>query len=114
MSSLRILSLVTTVSLAAGAISALPSLAKRPITITQRQEALQRDISKDEKSNELTKKEADGLRSDLQDIANKINKMKAKNGNKLAYKDEGKIEKDLNGVSLHLKKLELNKRVDAK
>ena len=88
--------------------------AKRPITITQRQEALQRDILKDQKSMELTKKEADGLRDDMSDIASRITKMKSKNGGKLSYADEGKVEKSLNDVSLKIKKLELKKRVESR
>ena len=50
----------------------------------------------------------------MNDIASKITKMKSKNGSKLSYADEGKIEKDLNDVSLKIKKLELKKRVESR
>ena len=80
-------------------------------TVTQRQEALLAKVNKGEKSNELTKKEADKLRQRLSDLSEKIEKEKSKNGGKLSYKDEGKAEKALNSISLELDKLELNKRV---
>lgn len=80
-------------------------------TITQRQEALQWEIKKGQKSGELTKKEADGLRAKLDGVRERIAKMKEKNGGKLSYKDEGKIEGELNGISTKIHKLELAKRV---
>ncbi|HEY9715221.1 MAG TPA: hypothetical protein V6C72_17250, partial [Chroococcales cyanobacterium] len=98
----RLGSIAISTTLLAGALAGA-AVAKRAYTITERQEKLQREITKDERSKELTKKEADGLRQDLQDITNRIAKMKEKNGGKLSYKDEGKIEKSLNGVSLKLK-----------
>jgi septal ring factor EnvC (AmiA/AmiB activator) len=107
-----VLALGTTLCI--GCIFSNGATARRVYTITTRQEALAREIAKDQKTNELTKKEADGLREDLKDIASRIKKLQEKNGGKLSYKDEGKIEKDLNDVSLHLKKLELNKRVEAR
>jgi septal ring factor EnvC (AmiA/AmiB activator) len=113
MSFRKVAMLALSTSVLAGFLS-VGAQAKRPFTITERQTRLESDIAKDEKTNELTKKEADGLRSDLQDIATHITKMKDKNGGKLSYKDEGKIEKDLNSVSLKLKKYELNKRVESK
>jgi hypothetical protein len=54
------------------------------------------------------------MTSKLQDVSDKIAKMKDKNGGKLSYKDEGKIEKTLNDISLNIKKLELQKRVTAR
>ncbi len=82
-------------------------------TITERQEALNSKVSKGEKSNELTKKEADKLRSRLQDVNDKIAKAKLKNGGKLSYKDEGKMEKMLNSISVDMDKEELAKRAVA-
>jgi hypothetical protein len=91
-----------------------PATAKRPYTITERIETFQKDIARDQKTGDLTKKEADDLRDSLSKVNEKITKMKSKNGGKLSYKDEGKIEKELNDVSLDLKKRELNKRVISK
>lgn len=85
-------------------MSAVPATAKKPMTITQRMEALGADINRDQKSGDLTKKEADNLRDELTKVREKIAKMKGKNGGKLSYKDEGKIEKNLNDVSLDMKK----------
>ncbi|HEY9719950.1 MAG TPA: hypothetical protein V6C69_20900 [Trichormus sp.] len=86
----------------------------RTWTIHQRQVAEQSRITKGEKSGELTKKEADGLRADMADIDSKIAKAKAKNGGKISIKDQGKIEKDLNDVTLKIEKLELAKRTQPK
>ncbi|MBX9687183.1 MAG: hypothetical protein K2X27_10805 [Candidatus Obscuribacterales bacterium] len=82
-------------------------------TITERQEELSKQVDKGEKSNELTKKEADKLREKLLDVNSRIDKMKLKNGGKLSYKDEGKIEKELNDISIDIQKKELDKRVTA-
>lgn len=86
----------------------------RQWTIYQRQVAEQARITKGEKSGDLTKKEADGLRSDMADIDAKIKKAKEKNAGKISIKDQGKIEKALNDVTLKIQKLELAKRVTAK
>lgn len=91
----------------------LPGQAAKKWTVTQRQEQLAKETGTGEKANELTKKEADDVRSDLADISSRIAKMKEKNGGKLSYKDEGKIEKALNDVSLKIQKLKLQKRVTA-
>jgi len=88
-----------------------PADAKKHWTVTERQEALTSRIVKGEKSNELTKKEADKLRSRLSDINDHIEKAKTKNGGQLSYKDQGKAEKQLNSVSIDLEKYELQKRV---
>jgi hypothetical protein len=80
-------------------------------TITERQVEEQKRISAGEKSSELTKKEADDLRSDMESISTKIAKMKEKNGGKLSLKDQGKIEKSLNDVTLKIDKFKLAKRV---
>ena len=83
----------------------------RKWTITQREVEEQKRINSGEKANELTKKEAADLRGDMADIASRIDKMKSKNGGKLSYKDEGKIEKSLNDVTLKMEKKKLEKRV---
>jgi hypothetical protein len=83
-------------------------------TITDRQVALSSKVTAGEKSNELTKKEADKFRSRLQDVDERINKAKAKNGGKLSYKDQGKIESALNDISIDLQKKQLAKRVQPK
>jgi septal ring factor EnvC (AmiA/AmiB activator) len=88
--------------------------AKKKWTIYERQVDLQKRIEKGEKSNELTKKEADKLRDRMADIKDRVEKWTAKNGGKLTYKDQGKIEKDLNKVSTDLTKWSLEKRLDAR
>jgi hypothetical protein len=90
------------------AVTAAPK--KKVYTITDRQVELRSKVDAAFKHNELTLKQADGLRGDLDDINGDIEKMKSKNGGKLSYKDEGKVEKRLNKVSLSLTKWELQKR----
>ncbi|MFX6031697.1 hypothetical protein ABTE99_19175, partial [Acinetobacter baumannii] len=60
--------------------------------------------------NELTLKEANGLRDRLDSITTDAQKMKAKNAGKLSYKDEGKLEKRLNSISVDMQKEKLAKR----
>ncbi len=91
-------------------LSVTEASAKPKVTITMRIERLTAKINKSQKSNELTLKEADHLREDIADINAKIEKAKEKNGGKLSYADENKIEKDLNKVSLKITKNSLNKR----
>ena len=88
--------------------------AKKQWTIYERQVELTKRIASGEKANELTLKEADKLRKRMADINERVEKAKAKNGGKISYKDEGKIEKDLNKVSLDIQKLKLEKRVEPK
>lgn len=82
------------------------------MTIYDRQVALKVQVDKKQKENELTLKEADKLREKLEDINAKKEKMIAKNGGKLAYKDEAKLEKMLNSVSVDITKKSLAKRVE--
>jgi hypothetical protein len=84
---------------------------KKAYTVTDRQVELRRKIEVAFKQNELTQKESNKLLGELVDIADDIEKAKAKNAGKLSYKDEGKMEKRLNKVSLSLTKYQLNKRV---
>ena len=88
--------------------------ARRHYTITQRQEMLRKEVNAGQKANELTLKEADALRDRLTGITEDEAKMKAKNGGKLSYKDEGKIEKKLNSISVDMTKQKLAKRVVSK
>ncbi|HEY9679862.1 MAG TPA: hypothetical protein V6C76_17800 [Drouetiella sp.] len=80
-------------------------------TIYQRQVALQRDIQKGVHANELTKDEYESLKDSMADISKRIEKMKSKNFGKLSIKDQGKIERSLNDVSVKIQKLRLAKRV---
>mgnify|MGYP000113432034 CR=1 FL=1 len=91
-------------------VSVTDASAKPKVTITMRIERLSAKISKGQKSKELTLKEADHLREDISDINARIEKAKEKNGGKLSYADQNKIEKDLNKVSLKITKNSLNKR----
>ncbi|MBL8085565.1 MAG: hypothetical protein JNN26_23265 [Candidatus Obscuribacter sp.] len=81
------------------------------MTVYDRQVALKKEIDAGEKSKELTLKEASKLREKLESINEKKEKMLAKNGGKLSYKDEEKMEKWLNGVSIDIQKKRLAKRV---
>jgi TolA-binding protein len=92
----------------------LPAGAVKHYTITQRQEMLNKEVTAGQKANELTSKEADKLRDRLSDVTNRIEKMKANNAGKLSYKDEGKVEKDLNAISVDMQKQKLAKRVQSK
>lgn len=86
---------------------------KKVYTVTDRQVELRKKVDVAFKANELTEKEAAKLTDELTDIAEAIEKAKAKNAGKLSYKDEGKAEKRLNKVSLSITKYQLNKRVTA-
>jgi hypothetical protein len=86
---------------------------KKPYTVTDRQNELRKKVAVAAKQNELTQKEASKLNQMLDDVDADIQKMKSKNAGKLSYKDEGKVEKRLNKVSLDLQKYQLAKRVTA-
>jgi len=94
-------------------VSALEASAKPKVTITMRIERLSKKIDKGQKSNELTLKEAEKLRGEIADINAKIEKAKEKNGGKLSYEDETKMEKELNKVSVGITKKSLNKRTSS-
>jgi hypothetical protein len=80
-------------------------------TVTERQEALSKDIDKAYKANQLTLKERDDLKSQHQKISDRMSSMQKKNGGKLSYDDNRKLEKDFNGLSVKLQKKILEKRV---
>ena len=97
-------------------ISALPALKveAKQWTVYERQVELRKRVEKGYKANELTEKEAKKLNDRLDDIVRDADKMKSKNGDKLSYKDQGKLEKRLNAISLVIQKYELKKRVEAR
>jgi hypothetical protein len=104
------------ISLVSFGIFGQPNMAeaKRPVTITQRQVALRAEVNSGQKSNDLTLKEANDLRDRLDGITADEAKMKSKNAGKLSYKDEGKLEKKLNSISVDMQKEKLAKRVISK
>lgn len=82
-------------------------------TINERQDQLMKDINEAQKKNELTDKEAKKLRSRLADVARREVKMRGKKSSgSLADADKAILEADLNKVSVDIKKLALEKRVD--
>lgn len=95
-------------------LSASPVTAKGKVwTIDARQAQLMIDINEGQKGKQLTKKEADSLRSDLADVARKKKKMKTKaeDGN-LTDANKSDLEADLNKISVAIKKYKLEKRVE--
>ncbi|HEY9731249.1 MAG TPA: hypothetical protein V6C89_05020 [Drouetiella sp.] len=91
--------------------SALQQPAQAGWTIYERQVRLKKEVAQGMKANELTKKECDGLYDSLNGINERIQKMKSKNNGKLSIKDQGKIERSLNDVSVRIQKYRLEKRV---
>lgn len=102
-------------ALALSIIIALASLAPAAIakkwTITERQAKLSSQIETAFKANQLTLKEAEGLRHDAGKVSEKEIKMKEKNAGRLSYTDETELERDLNKLSLKIHKKVLEKRV---
>jgi len=93
--------------------SAQSALAEKEWTINERQDQLMKEINEAQKKNELTEKEAKKLRSRLADVARKEAKMRGKNNaNKLTDANKAVLEEGLNVVSVDIKKLALEKRVD--
>jgi len=95
------------------ALAPLAQARQHKFTITDRIETLSAKVNAGQKSGELTLKEADKLRNQLADVNSRIDKDKSKNGGKLSYASENKIEKDLNDVSVKLNKKELAKRINS-
>lgn len=86
----------------------------KEFTIRDRQKQLMKDVNKAQKSNELTDKEAHKMRKKLAQVARKKTKMLRKaNGAGLSTDNKVALEKDLNAISIEIKKLMLEKRVDA-
>lgn len=82
------------------------------LTITQRQNILLKKINRAERANELTHKEAQGLRDKRLSIIAMEARMRNRNNGKLSYSDINKVEKELNSLSLKIQKKALAKRVD--
>lgn len=82
------------------------------LTVTQRQNILLKKINRAERANELTRKEAQGLRNKRNDIVAMEARMRSKNNGRLSYADINKVEKELNSLSLKIQKKSLAKRVD--
>ena len=110
----QVLSMVAVGLISMSFVQAKPAEARKNWTITQRQEQLKKEVDGGLKANELTLKEANALKDRLSGITADETKMKSKNGGKLSYKDEGKLEKKLNGVSVDMQKEKLEKRTTAK
>lgn len=100
-----VLSVVALSVLAQGAVA-------KDMTVYERQVALTKKVEKMQKANELTLKEADRLRDKLAKVNEKKDKYLADNGGKLAAKDETKLEKMLNDISVDINKKSLEKRVE--
>lgn len=85
-------------------------------TIQERQDQLMKDINKAQKAKALTDKEAKKLRGNLADVARRKKKMESKGKvkGKLDDNDKMKLESDLNDISVEIKKLQLEKRVESK
>lgn len=83
-------------------------------TINARQDQLMKEINESQKKADLTAKEAKRLRSKLADIARREAKVRSKSST-ATISDEERVgfEKELNEVSVEIKKLALDKRVDA-
>ncbi|MDZ4833239.1 MAG: hypothetical protein SGJ27_05500 [Candidatus Melainabacteria bacterium] len=81
-------------------------------TINERQDQLMKDINTAQKKKALTDKEAKGLRKDLADVARKEAKLRGKNDKQIPIEDKAKLEGALNKVSVDIKRLALEKRVD--
>ncbi len=82
------------------------------LTVTQRQNILLKKINRAERANELTRKEAQGLRDKRNDIVAMEARMRSKNNGRLSYADINRVEKELNSLSLKIQKKSLAKRVD--
>ena len=107
----KIIVLLMLVTMFSGVCATEVFAAKKKYSVTDRQVELRKKVEVGQQKNELTAKEATGLNGDLDDITASIEKMKSNNAGKLSYKDEGKIEKRLNKISVTLTKKELTKRV---
>jgi hypothetical protein len=73
---------------------------------------LTKEIDADQKSGELTLKEAESLKKHLSKITEQETNWKNENGGKLSYANQEQLEKELNKISLTLKKKQLQKRVE--
>lgn len=81
-------------------------------TINERQDQLMRDINAAQKKKALTDKEAKGLRKALAGVARKEAKLRGNNNKEIPVDEKAKLEGALNKVSVDIKRLALEKRVD--
>ena len=82
------------------------------MAIWQRQKALMTNINQGQKNNQLTDKEAKSLRKKLSAVSKKKAKMQRDaDGGKLSSENVIELEKDMNDISVEIKKLRLEKRV---
>ncbi len=87
-----------------------PCVHAKTYTVQDRQVALGKKIDQAYKTNHLTLKEADSLKSKLKDVKDNEQKFKDQNGGQLSVKDTTSLEKDLNKISSKLHKQMLEKR----
>lgn len=99
------LSLLLITSVSAGSVQA------KKLSVYERQVKLTKEVEKAQSNKELTLKEADHLRERLTNLNERKEKMMSKNAGKLSYKDEEKLEKTLNSISVDIQKKRLDKRV---
>lgn len=99
------LSLLLITSISAGSVQA------KKLSVYERQVKLTKEVDKAQADKELTLKEANDLRERLTNLNERKEKMISKNAGKLSYKDEEKLEKTLNSISVEIQKKRLDKRI---
>lgn len=100
--------------LAAISLAVSTSALAKEFTIYDRQIQLMKDVNQAQKTNELTDKEAHKLRKKLSMVARKKRKMlKRDDESTLSTANRIELEKDLNDISVEIKKLSLEKRVES-
>ncbi len=85
----------------------LPCDAKK-WTVTERLVKLSKEIDEGRTGNELTTKQVEDLKKEVQDIKDRMEKMKTKNAGKLSIPDTNKVHKELNDLSVKTLKLRLD------
>lgn len=80
----------------------------RKWTVTQRLEKISKEIDEGRVGNELTTKQVEDLKKEVADIKERMESMKAKNGNKLSIPDTNKVHKELNELSVKTLRLRLD------
>lgn len=101
------------VVMVASSFAVSSSVLAKDFTIYDRQVQLMKDVNQAQKTNELTDKEAHKLRKKLASVARKKRKMlKKEDESQLSTANRIELEKDLNEISVEIKKLSLEKRVE--
>jgi hypothetical protein len=109
------IALTSLISILVVSILSAPQADAKEWTIYERQLQLMKDVNEAQKSGDLTGKEAKNLRHDLANVARKKVKMKGRaDDGEPTIDNKIVLEKDLNKVSVELKKLSLEKRVKAR